>query len=244
MDQFDIELAEAVNQNSDHWQDVRVGRFTSSQIYRLMFHGYREMTREEKKERPKTGKGSKVTRVIDTSQLGTEAESYIMEKVSEVLTGLPQQQSYAYPLVYGKDMEPNAVAYFEHVTGLETKSVGFVQFSDHAGGSPDRLIGEDQGLEVKCPHNPTNQLNYLMLTDRFDLKRLYPEYYWQVVSLLLFTNRKKWHFVTYDPRFILDKHKMVHITIESKDVQDDFDLIIKKLELAVENKLKLIKILS
>jgi hypothetical protein len=226
-------------QGSDEWDAIRCGRFTSSEIYRLMVSGKREMTAAELKARPKTGTGSSAKLITDHSILSDTAETYIKEKVAETLTGKVKTQSYAYPLVYGKEMEAEAVEYFERKTGLVAETVGFCPFGDHAGGSPDRFVGPDELIEIKCPWQSENQIDYLMLTDQWDLKRIHPDKYWQVMSLLLFTQRKKAHFVTYDPRFIDDKFKMTHI--EVKPINEDFDLIVLKLERAIEEKLKLIK---
>jgi hypothetical protein len=169
--------------------------------------------------------------------------TYIRQKVWEVMTGKPTTSPYSYALAYGKEMEPQAVEHFEKVTGLITQTVGFQPWTDHAGGSPDRLIGETDGLEVKCPISD-EQIDYLMLTDHYDLKRMYPDKYWQCVSLLLFTGRDRWHFCTYDPRMKEDKHKMTHLIIEAESVAEDIELIPKALAGAVEEKLKLIKLLA
>jgi hypothetical protein len=61
---------------------------------------------------------------------------------------------------------------------------------------------------------------------------------------MLFTNRRKWHFCTFDPRMVDDKHKLTHIIIEWEKVEEDIDSISKALEGAVEEKLKLLKLLQ
>lgn len=232
-----------IQQGSDEWDKIRCGRFTSSEIYKILECGKRPMTEAELKARPKTGKGSKTTQVPDPSKMSTTGLKYIRQKVWETLCDAPLPGPYAYPLVYGKQTEPEAVEYFERVTGLETVEVGFQVWTDHAGGSPDRLIGKDEGLEVKCPSSD-EQVDYLMMNDHYDLKRNYPNYYWQCTSLMLFTNRKKWHFCTYDPRMIDDRHKLTHLVIEWEKVEEDLDTIVKAIEGAVEEKLKLIKLLN
>lgn len=232
------------DQGSDAWDNIRAGRFTSSEWHNLMECGKRPMTKEELEARPKKGPGSATTLVPDPSKMSKGGITYITQKVAEVLTGRPRPSAYAYPLVYGKETEPQAVEHFEKVMEVECIEVGFQPFGDHAGGSPDRLFGDDDGLEVKCPYDSANQIGYLMLTDRFDLKRMHPDYYWQCVSLMLFTNRKTWHFCTFDPRMIQEKHKMTHIVLKWSEVEEDIDLCIKALAGAVEEKLKLIALLS
>lgn len=232
-----------ITQGSDEWDEVRLGRFTSSQWYKLMECGKRPMTPAELEARPKKGIGSKTTLVPDPSQMGKPGIKYIRQKVWETLTGRPLPEAYAYPLVYGKETEPFAVEFFEEKYNLKTDIVGFQVFGDYAGGSPDRLISKDGGLEIKCPSSD-EQIDYLMLNDHWDLKRNYPDHYWQCASLMLFTNREWWRFCTFDPRMKLDKHKLTHILIERKKIEEDIDAIMKALAGAVEEKLKLINLLS
>lgn len=232
-----------LDQGSQAWDDVRLGRFTSSKWYKLMECGKRLMTPQELEARPKKGKGSATTQVPDPSKMSKAGIEYIHEKVWETLTGKPMEQAYAYPLVFGRENEPYAVEFFEKQTGLICTEVGFQPYTEYAGGSPDRLIGEKEGLEVKCPSSD-EQIKYLLLNDHYDLKREYPQYYWQCVTLLIFTNRDRWHFCSYDGRMKNDKHKMTHIIIEADKVEEDINDATKALEGAVKEKLSLINLLS
>lgn len=210
-------------QGSDGWNQARVGRFTASEMYRLM-------TEPRTKEAKEAGK------------LSEGAMTYVSEKVAETLTGQPKSEAYAYPLVYGKDLEPQAIEYFVKKTGFMYEPATFVPFGDHAGGSPDGYINDFDGLEIKCPFNSANMVDYLMLTDQWDLKRDHPNHYWQCMSNLLFTEKEQWHFVAYDPRMTEEKHRMVHILV--KPISEDFERITAKIAKAVEEKLRLIKTLS
>lgn len=224
-----------VDQGSEEWEMLRVGRFTSSEIWQIMECGKRKMTPEEMAARPKKGKGSKTTTVPDPSQMSENGKKYIRQKVWERLTGKPKTSPYAYALAYGKDLEPVAVEHYENLKGLKTDVVGFQPWTDYAGGSPDRLIGEDGGLEIKCPVSD-EQIDYLMLTDVYDLKNNYPKIYWQVVSLILFTDRKWWDLGTFDPRMLEESQKMMTIRVERSHpmVSEDIDTIPKALEGAVK----------
>jgi hypothetical protein len=231
-----------ITQGSEEWDKIRCGRFTASEMHLILDSGKREMTAEELKARPKSGKGSSAKYIADHSKFTEAGLTYINRKVAETLTGRIQESSYAFPLVYGKDLEAEAAAYFEERTGLETFEVGFQLFGDHAGGSPDRFVGETEGLEIKCPYTSEKQIEYLMLTDVYDLKALFPQIYWQVMGNLLFSQKERWHLITYDPRFKEDKLKMTHMVILPNN--EDFDLITLKLEKAIEEKLKLIQLLK
>jgi len=242
LDAFDQALAQQSEQGSPRWHDARVGRFTSSEYSRLLKSGERLMTDEELKGRPKTGPGSKAKWTEDPTRLSADGETYIYEKVAEVLTGEPKSLVFSYATRHGEEMEPLAAEYFEQRTGLKTQIISFVPFGDHFGGSPDRLIGDDEILEIKCPYNPANQLQYLMLTDQYDLKRNFPEYYWQVMCNLLWTQKKAANFVTYDYRFTDDKHKMAHIKVYPD--AKDFQIIADRGAMAVKLKLEILKTLQ
>jgi hypothetical protein len=231
-----------IQQGTDEWDRIRIGRFTASEIYRLMEPSKREMTETELKARPKSGKGSSAKLIYDYSKLSDAALTYVNEKVAEVLTGQPKSQGYAFPLVWGNDHEEEAAEHFSNRTGLKIEKVGFFKYSDHAGGSPDRMVGDDAILEIKCPYEPVNQIQYLLLTDHYDVRRNYFNYWCQCQANMLFTDTKLCHFCTYDPRMIQDKHKLTHIELP---VDAEFqDLIIEQIKKATKEKLSLIKTLS
>lgn len=211
-----------VPQNSEEWERIRIGRFTSSEMYKLLTP-------------PKTNAAKEAGKLSET------ALTYINVKVAEAITGQKKQDSYAFPLVYGKEKEPEAIQYFCEKTGFIHEPIGFVLFGDHAGGSPDGIINGTDVLEVKCPYAVETHVDYLMLTDQWDLKRLNPQYYYQVQSNLLFTEKLLAHFVAYDPRYP-EKQRMVHIQV--KPDNEAFDRITAILPKAIEEKLKLIKTLT
>lgn len=220
MDALDYALAE---QRSQVWYDIRLGRFTSSEIYKLMQSG-------RGKDQP-------------FSQTGL---TYINTKVGEHLTGVKVENPYSAALVYGEEMESQAIEYFKQVTGFDVLPAEFAPFTDHSGGSPDGYIidGDKKvaGLEIKCPFNSANQVEYLFLNDQHDLKAEYPQYYWQVMSAMMFTKIPQWYFATYDPRMKDVKHKMKIIEVFA-DYNDQKELA-DKLDKAIELKLNLIKSLS
>lgn len=212
-----------VEQGTPEWDRIRVGRFTASEIWKLIVE-------------PKTNADKEAGKLSET------AMTYISEKVAEVMTGQCKQQGYAFPLTWGVEKEPEAIEHFTEKTGLIYERVGFFAYTDHAGGSPDGFIGEDAILEIKCPYDSAKQLDYLMLTDQWDLKRQCRDYYWQCQSNMMFTERKLCHFVTYDPRMVDNKHKITHMVIKASE--EDHEILRGKIAKAVEEKLKLINLLK
>lgn len=219
MDALDEAIKMNSEQGSDNWIDVRLGRFTASEIHKLMTEPRNKADKE-------------------AGNLSETAKTYVLKKVSEVMTGRQADQSYAYPLVYGKEMEPNAINEFIKRTGFKYEPATFVPFGDHAGGSPDGYINETDGLEIKCPFTSDKQVEYLMLKTQNDLLKEFPEYYWQCMSNLLFSGKEKWWFVTYDPRMIEESHRLTKMII--LPIESDFDKIINRIEKAVEEKLLLL----
>lgn len=240
MDAFEKALAQTSEQGSDRWHIIRAGRFTSSEFYKLIQPGKRPMTDEELKARPKSGTGSKSQFTDDYSRLSDGGETYIYQKVAEVLTGQPKQEVYSAALDWGQTWEPIAAMHYEKVYGVTTEPISFVPFGDHFGGSPDRVVG-DELIEIKCPHEPVNQVKYLMYSDVNDLKMNHADYYWQIMCNLLWTGKKVANFVTFDPRFQDDKLKMSHIKVYPD--QKAFDKIIERGKVAVTMKLQILQTL-
>jgi len=219
----ETKAAQFVEQNTEAWHQIRLGRFTASEIYRLMSLPKAEHAR-------KAGK------------LSEAGYSYVLEKVAETLTGQPKQQGYAFPLVWGMEHEAEAVEFFESKTGKQTTQTGFYPYTDHAGGSPDREVGDDEILEIKCPYDSARQIDYLMLTTESDLKAEFPQYYWQCQANLLFTGRSVCHFATFDPRMKDNEYKMAHLEVRKNEADQQF--IIDRIAKAIEEKLKVLTALK
>lgn len=232
-----------IAQNTEEWEKIRIGRFTASEIYRLMEPAKREMTPEELKKRPPKGTpGASAKLIYDYSKLSEAAMTYVFEKVTEVLTGQAKSSGYAFPVVWGIEHEEEAVEFFENKTGYECEKAGFFCYTTEAGGSPDRLIGDKEIVEAKCPYDSKNQVDYLMLTDQYDVRRNYFHIWAQCQANLLFTERDLCHLITFDPRMKSEKHKLQHIKIKT-DIEFH-NLIRQQITKAVEEKIKLLSLLS
>lgn len=191
MDALDLAFAEASEQRSELWRDVRLGRFTGSEIYKLMTN-------------PR-GKGDE--------DLNDTATAYVREKVAETLTGQAEVKT-SFAMEWGIDHEPLAIAFFEKLKNVKVKGASFVAFGDHAGGTPDGYV-DGRLLEVKCPYNSKNHLEFLLCRDGHDLKEAEPKYWWQIQANLLFTQMSEAWFVSFDPRSIKPEHKIQVLNIKA-----------------------------
>ncbi len=97
---------------------------------------------------------------------------------------------------FGNKYEPEAAFVFSSVTGLSVEDGGFFVSDENGliGASPDGLIGDNAGIEIKCPYNPENHQKTLISNKVPDI------YYPQVQGTLHITGRDIWYFVSYDPR--------------------------------------------
>lgn len=112
---------------------------------------------------------------------------------------------------YGTRNEAGALTEYQMETGNRVALVGFVKREDWAGCSPDGLIGEDYGLEIKCPFGLRKDEvpMFKTLADQ-------PHYYDQIQFSLWVTKRKYWDFYQWSPR-----GTMLELVEASEDWQDE-----------------------
>lgn len=125
-------------------------------------------------------------------QYSASAKKYQLELIAKQL-GIHIASPPSFWMDRGTEEEPNAILCYERKHDREVERVGFVMLDDEsAGGSPDALVGDDGGLEIKCP-SPEVLMEY-------HLKNVLPTEYWlQVQGYLWITNRDWWDFFAYHP---------------------------------------------
>jgi putative phage-type endonuclease len=126
-----------VEQRTDEWHMLRLGRLTGSRA----------------KDAVAVGRGGEAYTKRD----------YRLELCCERLTGIPAQQIRAtMEMIRGVEMEASAVEAFQIRSGLFVGTSGFLSSPDHMiGCSLDGYIGEsaanaDLIVEVKCPKSTTH----------------------------------------------------------------------------------------
>jgi hypothetical protein len=126
---------------------------------------------------------------------GKMVQTYLTRKLAEKWFGGPLPGFNSIDMEFGKIREEEAIPWLELETGHPVTRVGFVTTDDGLFGcSPDGLIYEDGGLEVKCPAVHTH-VGYL-------LGGVIPkEYLAQVHGSLYATKRQYWKFLSYARRF-------------------------------------------
>lgn len=156
-----------VEQNSPEWLQARLGIPTASEFDSIITAG---------------GKPS------------TQADGYANKLLAEIMTGAPVNTFVGNAATErGHLLEPDAVSFYELQNDCDAVKIGFCT-NDEAtmGCSPDRLIGDDGLLEIKCPL-PHTHIKYL-LSQNID-----KEYYPQLQGQLLVTGRMWVDIISYHP---------------------------------------------
>lgn len=127
-----------------------------------------------------------------TLKFSESSGKYVSRLVAEWFLGKPMESEASGFMERGTGMESEAIAAYEFENNVDTIKVGLCVTDDGlAGGSPDRLVGEDGGLEIKCP-SAEIQVGYL-------LNGIDAAYRCQLQGLLWVTGRKWWDFCAYHP---------------------------------------------
>lgn len=172
-----------IDQRSDEWLAARAGRITASRMNDVMV----ERERGEFKSGPRKGQQKPQPKALT---------DYAHQLAAERLTMRPRKQVKAAALAWGQTVEPAAVAAYQAETGVIVTPAEFTLHPnyDFIGASPDFLVGDDGGGEIKSPESSEVHLETL-------LTGLPPEHIEQIQGGLWVTGRKWWDFVSFHPDF-------------------------------------------
>lgn len=113
--------------------------------------------------------------------------------VAECLTGKPMETYSNHHMARGNEQEPFARLAYEAITGNLVEETGFIKHPTlRCGFSPDGLVGDDGGLEIKSVI-PTAQVETIM-------RGGFPsEHKAQIQASLWISGRQWWDFCSYSP---------------------------------------------
>lgn len=130
--------------------------------------------------------------VTPGGKVSRQREAYMHRLLAEWMTGSPEPSYQSDAMMAGYMRQPEAVKWFELVHDVTAQEVGFCYKDERkiVGCSPDGLVGQDSGIEIKCPEG-TAHVAFLMQ----------PELPWkyipQVQGSMWVTGREQWHFLSY-----------------------------------------------
>jgi hypothetical protein len=172
--------------NQQQWKEARLGRFTASEIGKLMVKGRSK-----------------------DQYFGEGAMTYIESRAAEILT----QEQVAdleglRAIDWGNTHEPEAAALFsDYMKGNFTyygknncQYFPYEPVKLWSGGSPDGLVPHEAVAEIKCPESSVHHVKHSRLKVGTDLKDLKPLYYAQVQFNMMCTGLHHGYFISYDPR--------------------------------------------
>lgn len=167
-----------VEQGTDLWKQLRLGHVTASNIADVM-------------AKVKTGESE-------------ARRKYKVKLVAERLTGNSQDSYSNAAMEWGVEQEAFAAMAYEVNQEVFLDKTGFWPHESikWLGVSPDRLVGSDGLVEIKCP-NTTTHIDYI-LDDKVPAR-----YYKQIQCQLWVTGREWCDFVSYDPRLPLENQLFI-----------------------------------
>ena len=160
-------IALDVEQGSSAWYEARLGIPTASRFGSILT--------------PKTRK------------YASGAATYRNELIAEWMLGYPLDDASTDWMARGSELEAEAIRYYEFQRELEVTRVGFILRDDgKVGGSPDGLVGNDGGLEIKC-FSAGHHVGCLLGED--------PATMTQVQGNIWLAEREWWDVLAYSPSF-------------------------------------------
>lgn len=165
---------------------------------------------------------------------GEMPKTYLFKKVAESWRGQPLvsiNNNGGWSTEQGMIVEEEARPFFELETGLSVRRVGFITSDDgRCGCSPDGMISDDCGLEIKSPE-PYTHVKYLMG------ETVPKEYAAQVYGSMFVTGASGWIFMSYRrgfPALIVhakrDEEIMEKIGAAITRFHEEFDKAMQKLK--------------
>lgn len=135
---------------------------------------------------------SNIDKIITTDgKRSKQRNDFLYQLAGERLTRCCEETYQSQAMLNGIEREAGARALFEIVTGIEVQQVGII-YKDESRlchCSPDGLIGDNAGLEIKNPAMKT-QVKYLVSG------KLPIEYYSQIQMSLYVSERETWWFIS------------------------------------------------
>lgn len=216
-------------EKEEQWKLARFGKFTASEIHKLL----------------SKGKGSEM--------FGEGARTYIKQKAVDNYTGYEDRNVQTYAMMMGKVKEPEAYALYCKLLGFPgIKYFGggdpvFIEYGPDAGCSPDALayMPDDTisfGADFKCP---TRDTHWDYLTEfkgkdknQFDLRRVCEDYYAQIQFTMMCVKCELYHFVSYNEYFPFNDRMLILEIKPDKPYQANLDI---RLKMAIKERNRLIE---
>jgi len=207
---------------AESWQQSRLGKFTSSEIHRIFTDPKNKADKE-------------------AGLLSDGAETYIMERVAQILTGQARQIENNWSIEWGNLYEPDAVEIlrllYPDLEYFGKENPMFFEYGRFSGGSPD-AVDKKIVFEIKCPENPANHVENLLLETVSDFRSLHKDYWCQLQMNIISIAKERnielsemsGRFVSYDPRIEGDNRMKILEIPYDPEFKKELDLRLAKVE--------------
>ena len=190
-------ITEKMEQGSPEWFAARCGNVTGSRVADVV----------------SKGRGSAPS---------ASRKNYMAQLVAERLTGNVAETFTSPAMLHGIETEAEAANAYAFLKDAELSEIGFAWHDTikQAGASPDRLVGADGLVEIKCPNTATH-------LDTLRGGSIKGGYVIQMQWQMSCTGRAWCDFVSYDPR--LPESMRLHCTRVERDQKhiDELEAAVK-----------------
>ena len=165
-----IQVHADLEQGSDKWHELRLGKITASCFYKLL--------------------GTKVAR---KKYLYEKANEIVTNCKSD------GNKYVNFHIQRGWEYETVARNKYIASTFTPVKEVGLVQLSNYIACSPDGLVGENGMIEIKVPDS-NNYFQYVIEISKKGVKAIVKDHYIQMQFSLYVCARKWCDYVLFNPK--------------------------------------------
>jgi predicted phage-related endonuclease len=195
-------IISTVEQGTPEWLAERAGNVSASNFDKII-----------------TTKGEKTS--------GLTRKTYLYQLAGERISGIAEEGQKTEWMQRGTELEGAARDLYESLYVEFVAQCGMVYLDDRKliSCSPDGLIGDDGGLEIKCPKLSTH-IGYL------DGKKMPTTYIQQVQGSLMVTGRNYWKFMSYHPAikpFVVTVERDEKYIAIMKEAVEEFNAEVEKL---------------
>lgn len=203
-----------VQQNSDEWFDLRIGKITSSNMGKIMAN---------------YGKS-----------FGQPAKEYAEKIALEYVTGCrDESSSYSNSFMErGNELEPLALIAYEEDQLISVSNGGFyVQESEHIikiGDSPDGNIGKNGCIEIKSVIPKTHW-------KRLKKGGIDTAYQWQIMSHIWIGGKEWCDFVSYCPEMPESKQLYIERVYRDEEAINKMKIRIAEFRILIEDNINILE---
>lgn len=219
-----------IQQGSAEWAALRAGRITGSRMIDVMAltkpkfklcavkvgaDGTEEIVAEVRRGSKKIVAAHEALGLVVKETMTEPPQpqkarlDYCNELAFERIAGVPQISKETIEMKWGRRCEEYARFAYEARTGIRVQRAGFcLMGNDFVGISPDGLVRDDGGIEIKSPFNGRIHVETWLHGMPEDHKH-------QVQACMWVTGRQWWDFVSFDPR--VKKHLQLYIETIYRD---------------------------